>query len=294
VSVQALSLVQAASRGSSGSVLKVINSSSDSGVAGSLVVLCGVTRSRVAAALWTLYNPLPLSLSLSEYEYDEVQSDCSDGCASLHDPDEVSEARSAKRLKASTYQCATCSNSEKVDFGPKLPHFRLLNSGHSVKDNDNDMNTDTDRDRDSNVIERYSGILDQLGLSYCPLDSSFEDAALLCPTGSSRGQGHSDGPGHHGSGFIPVLQGAQVDDTCAGEGGPSLPVGSLPVGAVSVTRLQPTRSNCHFALLLLPAVYSSASSSQVDAFGKCSDEPVLRPKIALRSTGSVAYVQLGD
>jgi hypothetical protein len=290
LSVQALSLVQAASRGSSGSVLKVISSSSDSGVAGSLVVLCGVTRSRVASALWTLFNPLSLSLSLSEY--DEVQSDCSDGCASLHDPNEVSEARSAKRLKASTYQCATCSNSEKVDFGPKLPHFRLLNSGHSVKDKDNDRNTD--KDRDSNAIERCNAILDQLGLSYCPLDSSFEDAALLCPTGRSRREGHGDGPGHLGSGFIPVLQGAQVNNSCASEGGPSLSVGSPPVGAVPVTRLQPTRSNCHFALLLLPAVYSSASSSQVDAFGKCTDEPDLHPKIALRSTGSVAYIQLGD
>jgi hypothetical protein len=267
VSVQALSLVQAASRGSSGSILKVISSSSDSGIAGSLVVLCGVTRSRVAAALWTLFNPQSLSIS----EYDETQSD----------PDEDSGARSAKRLRASAYHCSTCCNSEMVDFEQKIPHFRIFNISHAVRDTD----------RDSNLIE-WCGILHQLGLSYCPLDSSFEDAALLCPTG--RGGGQCDGPGTQGSGFIPVLQGVQVDDSCAGEGGPPLSVSGLPVGALPVTRLQPTRSNCHFALLLLPTVFPSASPSQVDAFSKCSVETDLHPKIALRTTGSVAYIQLAE
>lgn len=57
--------------------------------------------------------------------------------------------------------------------------------------------------------------------------------------------------------------------------------------------LQPTMSNRHFALLLLPAFSSSALINQANTFSKCSNEKNLNRKFALRVTGSVAYIQLG-
>lgn len=140
---------------------------------------------------------------------------------------------------------------------------------------------DRDKDEDSDIsAAEKCGILDQLGFSCGPLDSSFEDAALLCPTGQSHN--HSHGASPQESGLIPVLQ-AVVSDS------------SPSVGTLSLTHLQPTKSNCQFVLLLpLPTVSSSTVSTQVDAFCRRPDEPDLHPRIALRSTRSVAFIQLGE
>lgn len=227
-------------------------------------MLSGGTRSEVASELWDHSNPLS--------EYDEVKGFARDDGASLHNSDHDSKSRSIKKSKILDYKCAACSNPKMIGYAQDEAYFRILDS-HV----------------DNDLIESFD-TMHQLGFGSCPLDSSFEGASVLCPTG----------PGPQGSGgCIPVLQGILVGDCCADEVSSSS-VSCSPGGAAmpSKAHLKPTRANCHFALLVLPAVHQSAVSvsvsRQVDASGKSSDEPDLLHKIVLKSTGSVAFVQLGE